>query len=552
MTDATKKSIKLVATYARVSTARQEEEQTVKNQQISMSEYAQKNNLTIVRQYIDEGWSGTILMRPELDKLRADAKQKLWDAVLIYDPDRLARKSSYQALIMDELQDAGIEVMFVTTPAPKNDEDKILYGFKGLFAEYERAKITERFRLGKLRKANAGHIIASEAPYGYTFICKRGKMGDANFLQGHYVINEDEARVVKKIFSWIADEQLTLRKVVKRLQELGIRPRKSKRGVWNTSTLGTMLRNKTYIGEAHYGSTYAVMPERPFKKDIYRKIKKSSRKVKPEAEWTKIPTIALIGEDLFMRAQQQLKKNSEFSARNRKNKYLLAGKMRCVCGHTRAGEGPQHGKHLYYRCTGRVQDYPLPAKCTERGINARIADVLVWKKVSQLMSSKALMLKQAKRWADSRQTKIAGPTLDATAVQKEIAQLKEQRVRYMKAYGVGVYSVAELEEYLMPIKTKIASLESELAQATAALSKLKEAPMPTNRQVETFAAKSARALLDLNFEAKRAIVMNIVDRVIGTQKELQVYGFIPVTNYVEYKTSDRHSWAPQRGEVHPL
>ena len=542
MTDATKKPIKLVATYARVSTARQEEEQTVKNQQISMSEYAQKNNLTIVRQYTDEGWSGTILMRPELDKLRADAKQKLWDAVLIYDPDRLARKSSYQALIMDELQDAGIEVMFVTTPAPKNDEDKILYGFKGLFAEYERAKITERFRLGKLRKANAGHIIASEAPYGYTFICKRGKMGDANFLQGHYVINEDEARVVKKIFSWIADEALTLRKVVKRLQELGIRPRKSKRGVWNTSTLGTMLRNKTYIGEAHYGSTYAVMPEYPFKKDIYRKIKKSSRKVKPEAEWTKIPTIALISEDLFIRAQQQLKRNSALSVRNRKNKYLLAGKIRCVCGHTRAGEGPQQGKHLYYRCSGRVQDYPLPAKCTEKGINARIADVLVWKKVSQLMGSKALMLKQVKRWADNRQTKIAGPSVDAGAVQKEIAHLKEQRARYMKAYGAGIYSVAELEEYLTPIKAKIAGLENELTQAAAALTKLKEAPVPTNRQVEAFAAKAAGTLLDLNFEAKRAIVMNIVDRVIGTQKELQVYGFIPVTNYVEYKTSNRDCW----------
>ena len=262
------KKIKLIATYARVSTARQEEEQTVKNQQISMSEFAKNNGCTIIREYIDEGWSGTILMRPQLDKLREDAKQKQWDAVLIYDPDRLARKGSYQALIMDELQDAGIEVMFVTTPAPKNDEDKILYGFKGLFAEYERAKIAERFRLGKLRKANAGHIIASEAPYGYTFVPKRGKMGDANFLQGHYLINESEAEVVKKIFSWVADKGLTIRKLVKRLQELGIRPRKSKRGVWNTSTLGTLLRNKTYIGEAHYGSTYAVMPENPFKKDV--------------------------------------------------------------------------------------------------------------------------------------------------------------------------------------------------------------------------------------------------------------------------------------------
>lgn len=159
-------------------------------------------------------------------------------------------------------------------------------------------------------------------------------------------------------------------------------------------------------------------------------------------------------------------------------------------------------------------------------------------------------LTQAKRWADNRQTKIAGPSVDTAAVQKEIAHLKEQRARYMKAYGAGVYSVAELEEYLTPIKAKIAGLENELAQAAAALTKLKEAPVPTNRQVEAFAAKAAGTLLDLNFEAKRAIVMNIVDRVIGTQKELQVYGFIPVTNYVEYKTSNRYCRSAKRGEVH--
>lgn len=96
------------------------------------------------------------------------------------------------------------------------------------------------------------------------------------------------------------------------------------------------------------------------------------------------------------------------------------------------------------------------------------------------------------------------------------------------------------------------AMVSELVQAAAALEKFKETPMPAKRQVEAFAAKSARALLDLNFEAKRAIVMNIVDRVIGTQKELQVYGFIPVTNYVGYKTSNRYRRAAQRRQVHPL
>ena len=65
---------------------------------------------------------------------------------------------------MDELRDMGLEVMFITVPSPKNSEEKILHGVRGLFAEYERAKIRERFRLGKVRKVKEGHVLLSEAP----------------------------------------------------------------------------------------------------------------------------------------------------------------------------------------------------------------------------------------------------------------------------------------------------------------------------------------------------------------------------------------------------
>ena len=104
--------------------------------------------------------------------MRGDAKKKIWEAVLIYDPDRLARRYSYQELVMDELKECGVDVLFVTVPEAKNDEDKIMYGMRGLFSQYERMKIAERFRLGKVRKAREGHIIVSEAPYGYIFILK--------------------------------------------------------------------------------------------------------------------------------------------------------------------------------------------------------------------------------------------------------------------------------------------------------------------------------------------------------------------------------------------
>ncbi len=109
--------IKLIAIYARVSTS--PDEGTIETQLVAVREFAVKNGYTIVQEYIDNGWSGDTLVRPQLDQLRQDVKKKIWEAVLIYDPDRLARRYSYQELVMDELREAGVEVLFVTIPSEK-------------------------------------------------------------------------------------------------------------------------------------------------------------------------------------------------------------------------------------------------------------------------------------------------------------------------------------------------------------------------------------------------------------------------------------------------
>jgi site-specific DNA recombinase len=201
MNDNSGNGMKIVAIYGRVSTARQEEEKTIETQLLAIREFAERNGYRIVQEYVDDGWSGDMLARPSLDQLRNDAKKRLWDAVVFYDPDRLARRYSYQELVMDELRELGVEPLFVTIPPSKNNEDRLLYGVRGVFAEYERVKIAERFRLGKVRKAKEGHVIATEAPYGYTLIKRTGTPGSPDFCQTHYEVNDAEARIVQMLFS---------------------------------------------------------------------------------------------------------------------------------------------------------------------------------------------------------------------------------------------------------------------------------------------------------------------------------------------------------------
>lgn len=531
---------KLIATYYRVSTSKQEDEQTIKTQVGVLKEHADKHGYTIVKEYSDDGWSGDMLARPALDELRQDAKGKLWEAVLIYDPDRLARRYSYQELIMDELKEAGIEVMFVTVAAPKNSEDKILHGVRGLFAEYERVKISERFRLGKLRKVKEGNLLVSEALYGYTYIPK------AENIHGYYVVNEEEARIVKMIFAWVDEDGFTLRTIVKKLQELGIKPRRSKRGVWNTSTLSTMLRHRGYIGEAKWGSSYAVVPTRPQNTEKYKRMKKTSRRIKPKEEWYTIPIPAIIEPVVFTRVQERLRTNFLLSQRNTKNEYLLAGHIYCTCGRRRAGEGPQKGKHLYYRCTDRVLSSPLPPTCTEKGVNARIADSLIWEGLSKLMTSPALMQKQIKRWVSSKGQSSQNSIADIHVLEKQIVKLHEEEGRYSKAYGSGVFTIQQLKEYLDPIKAKILSIESQIANAKEVTTQQFLSVLPSQGEIETFAQEVAKAMKDLNFEAKKAIVRSAIEKVEGNKEKLTVCGYIPVTSNINVFPSYRHRRASKR------
>ncbi len=544
MNDSASKPIRLISIYARVSTARQEEDGTIETQLAAVREYAKKNEYTVVREYVDEGWSGDTLKRPNLDELRQDAKDKLWDGVLFYDPDRLARRYSYQELVMDELKEAGVEVMFVTVPAPKNSEDKILHGVRGLFAEYERTKIAERFRLGKLRSIKEGHIIASRPLYGYTRVVRNGNE------QGYYVINEEEAVVVRKIFAWIANGGLTIRQVVRELQVLGIKPQRSKRGVWSTSTLTTMLRNEGYIGRAHWYSSVAVEPKNPISKEKYRKIKKSSTKKRPKSEWMYVAVPAIVDEELFNRAGSRLTEHATLNPRSKKYEYLLGGKIKCPCGQKRIGAGRKLGQYLYYDCCDKVLCFPLPRKCYEQAINARIADKLVWAKLSDLMSSPDLLTKQAGRWAKARQDKAKVSVGDSAGMEKQIAKLKEEQERYTKAYGSGVFTMEQLKEYTTPVREKITSLETQISKVQQAVRRVDLEAPPTEKEIEAFAKEAHEALLDLNFQEKRAIVLYTVEEIIGTQQQLQVSGYIPVTTTNGwYKTKDRNRRTAECWEV---
>ncbi len=146
------------AIYARVSTERQDLQQTIDSQVAILTAWVRRQGYHLADEhvYCDRGFSGARLDRPALDRLRDDARAGLFDVVAILTPDRLARKYAYQALILDELRRAGCRVVFVQHPVSDDPNDQLLLQIQAAVAEYERAVLGERFRRGKRHQARTG------------------------------------------------------------------------------------------------------------------------------------------------------------------------------------------------------------------------------------------------------------------------------------------------------------------------------------------------------------------------------------------------------------
>ena len=138
-----------VALYARVSSDRQEQEDTIQSQLAELRDRVLEDGVTLIEEFIDESYSRDDLMRPRLDRLRDLIGQGDFDRVYIQIPDRLA--SGYKLIyLFEEFQNAGVEVVFLKGSVDETPEGKLMLHVQGAMAEYERTKIAERTRRGKL------------------------------------------------------------------------------------------------------------------------------------------------------------------------------------------------------------------------------------------------------------------------------------------------------------------------------------------------------------------------------------------------------------------
>jgi site-specific DNA recombinase len=522
--------MKAAALYARVSSEKQKEEQTIGSQTEALKEYAQANGYRVVPEWIfqDEGYSGAILKRPDLERLRDLAAEGQIETILVYSPDRLSRRYAYQVLLMEEFARHGVETVFIKSPQASTPEEQLLVQFQGMIAEYERAQIAERTRRGKKHRAKTGSVnVLSGAPYGYRYVKK------SETSAAYYEIVEEEAAIVREVYRWYTEEGLSIGQIYRRLNALGVETRRGKL-TWDRSTVWAMLRNPAYQGTACFGKT-----EHTERKKVTRLLRKrggfsprcSCSRERPREEWIEIPVPPIIKENTFSLAQERLERNKHFSSRHTKEPTLLQGLLVCSeCGYAlyRTSTRTSKRKLYYYRCLGSDDyRYPNGRKCTNRPIRQDYLDDVVWTQVMQLFEDPNLIRNEINRRVQEARNSNPAKVRKETLV-NEMARIKNRIERLLDAYQEGIVQLPELRGRVHGLRKRESALTSELQSIESRMVD-EEMYLQLVGRIDDFLSRIRQSAESLNVLDRQKILRLVVKEVLVSGDTVTIKHSIPTT-----------------------
>ena len=297
--------------YARYSSDNQREE-SIEGQLRECAAFAEKNDITILRHYIDRAFSAKTDNRPAFQEMIRDSGKKLFDAIIVWKLDRFARNRYDSARYKAALKKNGVKVVSATEVISEGAEGIILESVLEGYAEYYSADLSEKVIRGMTENALKCKFNGGTMPIGYVIDGDR-----------HFQPDPLTAPFVLEAYKKYADGA-TMTEVRDWLNKEGLR---NKRGLpLNYNSVQHLLNNRRYMGEFRY-------------RDV----------VVPNG----IP--AIVPKDLFEQVQAIMSVNKKAPARHKaEDDYLLTTKLFCgYCGAYMCGEsGTSHMQTVYhyYKC----------------------------------------------------------------------------------------------------------------------------------------------------------------------------------------------------------
>jgi site-specific DNA recombinase len=439
--------------------------------------------------------------------------------VLVYSPDRLARKFACQALLIEELARCGTRAEFVKGPHGDSPEDQLLVQFQGMFAGYGKAQIMERYRRGKAWRAKSGSVnVLGGAPSGYRYVRKTPESG------AFYEVVPHEAALVAEMFRRYADDGAAIAGLGRWLTAQGVRTRTGKER-WDRSVIRGMLRNPAYAGTAVFGKTQVIhepaglnRTARLAGRTVPRQVRTQDR---PREEWTGIPVPALVDEETFDRARQRLADNKRFASRNTKVPSLLQGLAACAsCGYGcyRTSATTARRKIYYYRCPGSDgYRYQGGRVCQNKPVRADYVDQVIWNHVAGLLADPSLI--RAETGSRLERARTSDPvTRKRGQLEQALAKTTASIAAMITAFSGQLLTIDELRARMPALRARQTGLKDQIAAPDAQAAD-RDAYLKLADDLEGFLARlrqnSATATTEDRQRVLRALVQDIL---IGPDK----------------------------------
>jgi site-specific DNA recombinase len=521
--------MKVAAIYARVSSEKQKDENTIASQTAALVEFAANNDFSVSADRVieDAGFSGATLVRPGLEKLRDLAAEGQIEAVLIHSPDRLSRKYAYQVLLTEELARHGVETVFLKAPQTATPEDQLLVQFQGMIAEYERAQILERSRRGKRHRAQQGQVsVLSGAPYGYRYVRKTDDSA------AYYEVIEDEAAVVRMVYERYTIGGMSIGAITRLLNDRGVKTRK-KISRWERSTTWAMLRNPAYKGTAYFGKTRIAQRQRvtrPLRLRGGIAQRNSANHERPQSEWIEIAVPAIVSEETFALAQELLHSNKDRSPRRTIAPSIVQGLVSCKkCGYALSRTSTRSSARMihYYRCIGSDAWRHLGGSvCDNRPVRQDVLDEVVWAEIIRLLEDPTLIKEELERRLAAAKDAAPSKRREDT-LNRELVRIQKSIERLTTAYQEDLLSLDELRQRLPALRQREGANRAELQSITDQVA-TRAAYLRLAQTLTVFLDRLRESADTLNVAERQRIVRLLVKEVLVVDDTIVIRHSIPV------------------------
>jgi len=442
-----------IAAYCRVSTDKEDQLNSLETQKEFFLEYTKRTGDNLIKLYADEGISGTkIKNRKEFQRMLADAEKGLFDMVVVKDISRFARNTVDLLQSVRKLKSLGIETQFLTANMTSMGNSEFVLTIFGALAQEESANTSKRIKFGKKMNAEKGRV--PNIVYGYD-----KTIGDYFNLS----INEEEAKVIRQMFTWYTEEGYGGAKIANMLNDRGI---KTKRGNnWSQNSVCRILTNEIYTGKIING------------KEEVADFLTGQRKGKDESEWlvTIRPELRIIDDETFDRAQEILKgRHDSFKLTHERqsNKYLFSTLIKCKdCGWSFRRSVRQY-KNTYVRwvCSGHngrgADSCPNAITVDEEELIQVLQEYF-----QDVLSKKKKVIDHVIR-EFQRVYKAKDENIEyEKELNAELNRLRKSREKYMDMYTDDLISREELNEKIGGMRKEIERLENELKMVSYHLTK---------------------------------------------------------------------------------